>query len=218
MRSTIFFVILLYFIQDSTAQYYSLRIGLLKYRGGGDWYANPTAIKNLANFCNNSLGMNIDIAQAEVEPSSPELFNYKFIHTTGHGNIIFNNEEARNIRQWLMAGGFWHVDDNYGMDKYIRPIFKQVFPELDLVEIPFNHPLYSMAFPFSNGLPKIHEHDSKPPKGYGLLYEGRVVVFYSSECDLGDGWEDPEVHKDPEEKRQAALRMGANLILYACEY
>lgn len=191
-----------------------LKIALLKYGGGGDWYANPTSLTNLISFCNTNLHMNIDPDYGTVEVGSPDIFNYPFIHMTGHGNVVFNDQEAQNLRNYLIAGGFLHADDNYGMDPYIRPAMKKVFPELDFVELPFSHPIYHQHYEFPNGLPKIHEHDGKPPQGFGLIYQGRLVFFYSYECDLGDGWEDPEVHKDPEEKRQQALKMGANLVEY----
>ncbi len=195
-----------------------LKLGLLKYNGGGDWYANPTALPNLAGFCNKELGMNLDPEGGVVEVGSPELFNYAFIHTTGHGNITLSDQEAKNMRQYLLSGGFWHIDDNYGLDPFVRPALKKIFPEASLVELPFNHPIYHQKYQFNNGLPKIHEHDSKPPKGYGLIVEGRVVVFYTYECDLGDGWEDYVVHKDPAEKHIAALQMGANIIQYCCTH
>ena len=191
-----------------------LRIGLLVYGGGGDWYANPTAIKNLAAFCNQNLNTKIDTKEAQVEVGSAQLFNYAVVHATGHGRISFNDAEAKNLRLYLEAGGFLHIDDNYGMDPYVRPEMKKVFPELSFVELPFSHPVYHQKFNFPNGLPKIHEHDGKQPKGYGLIYKGRLVCFYTYDCDLGDGWEDPEVHKDSPEKRQQALQMGANIIQY----
>ncbi|HPF64563.1 DUF4159 domain-containing protein [Lentimicrobium sp.] len=192
-----------------------VQIALLKYRGGGDWYANPTALPNLIEFCNKNLKTNIDPDYATVDAGSPELFNYPFVHMTGHGNVLFDNQEAANLRNYLLAGGFLHIDDNYGIDPYIRPQMKKVFPELDFVELPFSHPIYNQRFSFPNGLPKIHEHDNKPPQGFGLIWEGRLVCFYSYETDLGDGWEDAAVHNDPEENRLKALRMGANLIQYA---
>lgn len=191
-----------------------LRIGLLVYGGGGDWYANPTAIKNLAAFCNQNLNTKIDTKEAQVEAGSAQLFNYAVVHATGHGRISFTDAEAKNLRLYLEAGGFLHIDDNYGMDPYVRPEMKKVFPELSFVELPFSHPVYHQKFNFPNGLPKIHEHDGKQPKGYGLIYKGRLVCFYTYDCDLGDGWEDPEVHKDSPEKRQQALQMGANIIQY----
>ncbi|KXK42836.1 MAG: transmembrane prediction [Bacteroidetes bacterium OLB11] len=192
-----------------------MKLGLLVYGGGGDWYANPTALKNLALFSNQNLKTNFDLQEAQVEVGSREILNYPILFATGHGRIMFSDAEAQNLRTYLMAGGFLHIDDNYGLDKFIRPAMKKVFPELDFVEIPFNHKIYHQKFDFPNGLPKIHEHDNKPPKGFGLIYQGRLVCFYTYETDLNDGWEDPEVHKDPEEKRQQALKMGANIIQYA---
>lgn len=191
-----------------------LRLGLLVYGGGGDWYANPTAIKNLATFSNLHLGTKLDVREAQVAVGSSDIFNYPFLHTTGHGRMFFTDEEARNLRLYLESGGFLHIDDNYGLDPYVRPEMKKVFPELSFVELPFTHPIYHQKFQFPNGLPKIHEHDGKQPKGYGLIYKGRLVCFYSYDCDLGDGWEDAEVHKDSPEKRQQALQMGANILQY----
>lgn len=192
-----------------------LRLALLKYNGGGDWYANPTSLTNLANFCNTSLGTDLNPEYATVDVGSADLFNYPFVHMTGHGNVVFSPAEAENLRNYLIGGGFLHADDNYGMDPYIRVALKQVFPELTLVELPFEHDIYKQKFKFPNGLPKIHEHDGKAPQGFGLIYEGRLVVFYTYECDLGDGWEDPEVHKDPPDVRLKALQMGANIVSYA---
>lgn len=192
----------------------ALNIALLKYNGGGDWYANPTSLPNLINFCNKNLNMNIDPEPETVEVGSPEIFNYPFLHMTGHGNVVFNNVETENLRNYLIGGGFLHVDDNYGMDKFIRPQLDKLFPSSKLVELPFNHPIFNQKFKFPNGLPKIHEHDNKPPQAFGLFYEGRLVVLYTYECDLGDGWEDPQVHKDPEETHFKALRMGANILTY----
>ena len=190
------------------------QIALLKYGGGGDWYANPTSLTNLIRFCNENLGTNLAKDYATVEVGSPEIFNYPFIHMTGHGNVSFTEQEAQNLRRYLIAGGFLHIDDNYGMDPYIRPQMKKVFPELDFVGLPFDHMVYHQKYDFPKGLPKIHEHDNKPPQGLGLIYEGRMVCFYSYESDLGDGWEDQMVHNDPPEKRLQALRMGANLVSY----
>lgn len=191
-----------------------MKLGLLVYGGGGDWYANPTSLKNLATFCNQQLHTYLALQEGQVEVGSTELFNYPFVHMTGHGRWALNDAEAQNLRTYLESGGFLHIDDNYGMDEYVRPALKKVFPELTMVELPFTHPIYHQKFNFPNGLPKIHEHDNKPPKGYGLIYKGRLVCFYSVETDLGDGWEDFDVHKDPPEKHQAALQMGANLIQY----
>jgi hypothetical protein len=192
----------------------SVQIPLLKYNGGGDWYANPTSLPNLISFCNTNIGTAINPEPGTIEVGSPEIFNYPFVHMTGHGNVVFSTQEAKNLRNYLLAGGFLHIDDNYGMDKFVRPQMKKVFPELDFVELPFNHPVYHQKYEFKNGLPKIHEHDGKPPQGFGLIYEGRLVCFYSYECDLGDGWEDWEVHKDSEKTRTKALKMGANLVQY----
>lgn len=191
-----------------------MKLALLVYGGGGDWYANPTALKNLAAFCNQQLHTRFDLQEAQVEVGSPEIFNYPFVHMTGHGRWALTDAEAQNLRKYLQGGGFLHIDDNYGLDEYVRPELKKVFPELALVEVPFSHPVYHQKFEFTNGLPKIHEHDKKPPKGYGLFYNGRLVCYYSSETDLGDGWEDPDVHNDNTEKRQQALQMGANLVQY----
>ncbi len=192
----------------------SMKLGLLVYNGGGDWYANPTSLKNLAAFCNDQLHTSFSLQEARVEVGSNDIFNYPFIHMTGHGRWSLSEAEATNLRKYLEGGGFLHIDDNYGLDAYVRPELKKVFPELELVELPFSYPIYHQKFNFPNGLPKIHEHDNKPPKGYGLIYKGRLVCFYSYETDLGDGWEDFEVHHDAPEKHIAALQMGANLIQY----
>ncbi|GIV33822.1 MAG: hypothetical protein KatS3mg031_1357 [Chitinophagales bacterium] len=198
-----------------TAQDYTIKIARLKYRGGGDWYVSPTSLPNLIKFCNEQLGTNIKPQEDIVEAGSPEIFNYPLVHMTGHGNVIFNDQEAENIRAYLIGGGFLNINDSYGMKPYIMNQMKKVFPELEWVELPFEHPIYHQKFNFPNGLPKIHEHDGKPPQGFGLIYEGRLVCFFNYESDIGDGWEDPEVHHDPEEKRQEALKMGANIVQYA---
>jgi len=192
----------------------SFQIGLLKYSGGGDWYANPTSLPNLVKFANRNLSANISEDIATVDVGSPEIMNYPFVHMTGHGNVVFSDQEIQNLRTYLMGGGFLHIDDNYGMDKFIRPQLKRLFPELELVELPFSHEIYHQKFPFPNGLPKIHEHDGKAPQGFGLIYEGRLIVFYTYECDLGDGWEDPAVHGDSESTRLKALQMGADILQY----
>ncbi len=192
-----------------------LRLGLLKYNGGGDWYANPTSLPNLARFCNQALGTQLDPDYGTVEVGSAELYDYPWVHMTGHGNVVFSSAEAENLRNYLIGGGFLHIDDNYGMDPYVRVALEQVFPESPLVELPFDHPIYHQTYEFRNGLPKIHEHDGDPAQGYGILWEDRLVVFYSVSCDLGDGWEDQSVHNDTPEIRAAALQMGANLVQYA---
>ncbi len=210
--SWIFLLAVFWGTMSADAQSY--RLAVAKYRGGGDWYANPSSVSNLIRFCNEHLGTDIAPEYDIVEVGSPELFNYPFVHMTGHGNVVFDAQEAENLRNYLIGGGFLHIDDNYGMDAYIRPGLKKVFPELELVELPFTHPVYHTRYDFDNGLPKVHEHDNLPPQGLGLIYEGRLVLFYSYESDLGDGWEDPEVHKDDPEIRKQALRMGANLIQF----
>ncbi len=194
---------------------YGFQIAKVKYKGGGDWYANKTALPNLVNFCNKQIGTNINPTDAVVDVASPEIFNYPWIYLTGHGNVIFSDAEAENLRKYMMAGGFLHIDDNYGLKPFIIPQMKKVFPELDFVELPFTHAIYHQAYQFNNGLPKIHEHDGKPPQGFGLLYEGKLVCYFTYECDLGNGWEDQSVYNDPEEKRQQALKMGANIIQHA---
>ncbi len=208
------FSILLGSASIAPAQNYSFKIAKLKYNGGGDWYANKTSLPNLITFCNRNLRMNMAPDEDVVEVGSPELFSYPFVHLTGHGNVLFSEAEAQNLRSYLLSGGFLHIDDNYGLDKFIRREMKKVFPEHEFVELPFDHPIYKQKYTFENGLPKIHEHDNKPPQGFGLLHEGRLVCFYSYETDLGNGWEDQGVHNDPEEKRQQALQMGANLLTY----
>ena len=204
----------LWFLCLSAGSPPAFQIALLKYNGGGDWYANPTSLPNLVAFANKNLGTNINPDIPTVDVGSAELFNYPFVHMTGHGNIDFNAQEAQNLRTYLIGGGFLHIDDNYGMDPFVRPQMKKVFPELDFVELPSDHPIYHQKFYFPNGLPKIHEHDGKPAQGFGLIYKDRLVCFYSYECDLGDGWEDQDVHKDSEATRLKALQMGANLLQF----
>jgi hypothetical protein len=191
-----------------------LKIAKLKYNGGGDWYANKTALPNLIRFCNKELGMLLEAEEDAVEVGSQELFNYPYVYMTGHGNVVFSPDEAANLRSYLLAGGFLHIDDNYGLDKFVRIELKKVFPELELIELPYDHPIYHQKFDFPKGLPKIHEHDGKPSQGFGLIYEGRLVAFYSFESDLGNGWEDQRIHNDPQERRELALKMGANIIAY----
>ena len=209
------FFLIFSFLKTFSVFSQSYQIGLLKYGGGGDWYANlETSLPNLIKFCNANIKTTINPEQAIVEVGSTEIFNYPFIHMTGHGNVVFSNQEAENLRKYLLAGGFLHVSDNYGMDKFIRTEIKKVFPELDLVELPYSHPIYHQAYQFDKGLPKIHEHDNKAPQGFGLVYKGRLVCFYDAECDLGDGWDSYEIHKDSPETHEKALRMGANIISY----
>ena len=193
----------------------AVKIAKLKYPGGGDWYANKTALPNLIKFCNQELNTSLSPEEDVVEVGSRDIFLYPYVYMTGHGNVVFSEADAANLRKYLTGGGFLHIDDNYGLDKFIRLELKKVFPELELIELPFDHAVYHQKFNFPRGLPKIHEHDAKPAQGFGLIYEGRLVVFYSYECDLGNGWEDRRIHNDPEEKRLQALRMGANLIAYS---
>lgn len=192
-----------------------LKIAKLKYNGGGDWYANKTALPNLIEFCNRNLKMNLAHEEEVVEVGSAELFLYPYIYMTGHGNVVFSDQEAENLRSYLIGGGFLHIDDNYGLDQFVRLEMKKVFPELDFVELPFDHPIYHQKFNFNEGLPKVHEHEGKPSQGLALVYQGRVVCFYSYEADLGNGWEDQSIYNDPEAIRQEALKAGANIIAFA---
>ena len=214
MKKLIFFFLIIsstiFYSQD-----YSFKIGVLKYNGGGDWYANPTALPNLIQFCNKNLNTNINPSYDEIEIGNSELFNYPWVHLTGHGNVVFDSREVANLRAYLIAGGFLHISDNYGLDPFIRKEMKKVFPEADFIELPLNHEIYQTPYQFKNGLPKIHEHDNNTPLGLGLFYEGKLICFYDYECDLGDGWEDEEVHNDSEEIRTKALKMGANIVTYA---
>ena len=214
MKKLIFFFLIIsstiFYSQD-----YSFKIGVLKYNGGGDWYANPTALPNLIQFCNKNLNTNINPSYDEIEIGNSELFNYPWVHLTGHGNVVFDSREVANLRAYLIAGGFLHISDNYGLDPFIRKEMKKVFPEADFIELPLNHEIYQTPYLFKNGLPKIHEHDNNTPLGLGLFYEGKLICFYDYECDLGDGWEDEEVHNDSEEIRTKALKMGANIVTYA---
>ena len=191
------------------------RIAKLKYNGGGDWYANKTALPNLIAYCNNQLGTDIAAEEDVVEVGGPEIFLYPYIYMTGHGNVVFSNQEAENLRNYLLGGGFLHIDDNYGMDKFVRLEMKKVFPNKDFVEVPFDHPIYRQKYMFDKGLPKIHEHDGKPAQGFAILHEGRIICFYSYETDLGNGWEDQRIYDDPEALRELSLKMGANIIQYS---
>jgi hypothetical protein len=194
----------------------SYKIARLKYNGGGDWYGNRTALINLIAFSNSRLGTNIHPEEAIADVGSSTLFQYPFIYMTGHGNVQFSDSEAKNLRNYLLAGGFLHIDDNYGLDQYVRPQMKKVFPELDFVELPLTHPIYHQKFDFPSGLPKIHEHDGKRPQGFAIVYKGRLVCYYSYEADLGNGWEDPGTYPgDSEDTRLKALKMGANILQFA---
>lgn len=193
---------------------YAQQVAVLKYNGGGDWYANPTAVPNLIEFCNKNIHTAISKKPETVEVGSPDIFNFPIVFMTGHGNVIFSENDVENLRNYLTSGGFLHVSDNYGIDKYMRHELKKVFPNLDFQEIPYNHPIFNQTFTFEKGLPKIHEHDGKTPQAFGIFYEGRLVCFYDYESDLSDGWEDEEVHNDSFQVREKALKMGANIIQY----
>jgi len=215
MRFITAFSVLIWILNFSGTNDYSFKIAKVKYKGGGDWYANKTALPNLVKFCNANIKTNINTEDASVEVGSPELFNYPWIYLTGHGNIVFSDAEALNLKKYLMAGGFLHIDDNYGLKPFIVPQMKKVFPELDFVELPFTHPIYHQTYNFNKGLPKIHQHEGKPAQGFGLIYQGRMVCFFSYECDLGNGWEDQSIYNDSEDKRLEALKMGSNIVKYA---
>ena len=205
--------IYLFFILVSVTTF-SQEIGLIKYSGGGDWYANPTSLPNLIKYCNQNINTKIKSKPGTVELSSPDLFSYPFVHMTGHGNVVFSDTEVSNLKNYLMSGGFLHIDDNYGMDQYVRKEIIRLLPNNDLVEIPANHQIFQKPYLFSGGLPKIHEHDGKRPQAFGIFIKNRLVLLYTYECDLGDGWEDSEVHNDPIGVRDKGLKMGANILYY----
>lgn len=193
---------------------FTQEVAVLKYSGGGDWYANTTSLPNLVKYCNQNIQTTITKKVSVVDVGSAEIVNYPFVHMTGHGNVVFSSNEIQNLRNYLTSGGFLHIDDNYGMDVFIRKEIKKIFPNNALVEIPSNHPIFQAPYPFTNGLPKIHEHENNKPQAFGVFIEGRLVLLYTFECDLGDGWEDAEVHNDPIQVREKALKMGANIIHY----
>lgn len=190
-------------------------IARVKYRGGGDWYNDPSSLKNLIRFTNQQVPITINSKYEDVALGSTEIHSYPFLFLTGHGTITANNSEVRNLRTYLENGGFLYVDDDYGLDEHIRTLLSQVFPDEELIELPFNHPIYNQVFEFKAGLPKIHEHDNESPRGYGLFLNGKLIVYYTYESNLGDGWADPEVHSNPPDIRQKALQMGANILVYA---
>ena len=214
MNKITIFILILSLSLKLTKSQNSYQIAILKYNGGGDWYANPTALPNLITFSNENINTNIKPKPATVEVGSNDIFNYPFIHMTGHGNVVFSNSEAENLRNYLLAGGFLHIDDNYGMDPFVRAEIKKVFPNEELVILTKNHPIFHGKFKFNNGLPKIHQHDSKSAEAYGIIKNGRLVCLYTYESDLGDGWEDQEVHNDSKETRAKALQMGCNILEY----
>ena len=213
MRILICSLFFLFLLGSANAQ----EIAVLKYGGGGDWYSNPTSLPNLAAFCNQQINTTISEKTETVTPGSIDLFDYPFVHMTGHGNVFFTPEEAENLRSYLLSGGFMHIDDNYGIDEYLRKELVKVFPNTELKELPANHAIFSSQFNFPEGLPKIHEHDGERPQAFGIEHEGRLVLLYTLESDLGDGWENPEIHNDPQEVRLKALRMGANIVKYVFE-
>ena len=210
MKQIIF--LFLTYISVST---YAQDVAILKYNGGGDWYANPTAIPNLIAFTNQNIKTNISKSPRIVSVGSEDLYSFPIVFMTGHGNIYLSDDEAKNLKNYLISGGFLHISDNYGLDKFIRRELKKVFSKLELIEIPVNHPIYNQSYKFPKGIPKIHEHDKKQAEGFGLFHNGRLVVFYDYETDLSDGWEDAEIHNNPQNVREKALQMGANIIEYA---
>lgn len=214
-KSFFSFVLFFFFLLPTNFEVFAQDVAILKYNGGGDWYSNPTAVPNLIQFTNDNCHTKISKDPKTVAVGDIDIFSYPIVFMTGHGNVYFSNDEAKNLRNYLISGGFLHISDNYGLDKFVRRELKKVFPKLQLQEIPSNHPIYDQTFTFKNGLPKIHEHDKKNPQGFGLFYEGRLICFYDYESDLSDGWEDASVHNNPKEIREKALKMGANIIEYA---
>jgi len=210
-----FVVLNLSSIAGGADQYGKFTLARLKYGGGGDWYSNPSSLPNLLNFVAEAAPLDVYREEVRVSIMDKQFFSYPYLYMNGHGNIRFTDDEVLRLRKYLQSGGFLHADDNYGMDLSFRREMKRVFPNNELVELPFNHPIYHCYYDFPNGLPKIHEHDGKPAQGLGIFYQGCLVVFYTYQCDLGDGWEDPEVHHDPPEKHLAALKMGTNIIIYS---
>ena len=211
----ILFILFIFLVSGGNIS--SQEITLLQYGGGGDWYSNPTALPNLAKFCNQNINTTIKEKTATVSPGSVDIFDYPIVHMTGHGNVFFTAEDAENLQKYLTSGGFLHIDDNYGMDQYLRKEILKVFPNKELKELPANHPIFGAAYKFPQGIPKIHEHDGGRPQAFGIYVEDRLVLLYTFETDLGDGWENPEVHNDPPEVRLKALQMGANIIKYVFE-
>lgn len=196
----------------------TMTIGRLHYDGGGDWYANPSSLANLLKAVNERTSLRMEAHERVVQTLGDELWSVPYLHMTGHGNVKFNDAELGALRRWLLQGGFLHASDNYGMDESFRREMARLFPDRPLEEVPITHPVYHLVYDFPKGLPKIHEHDGKPAQGFGIFIDGRLAVFYDYQTDLGDGWEDPDVHKDPPEKHENALRMGVNLVAYAVGY
>lgn len=214
-KSHLFFLLFSFLLISTHTEILAQDVAILKYNGGGDWYSNPTAIPNLIKFTNENCNTKISKDPKTVAVGDTDIFSYPVVFMTGHGNVYFSDDEAKNLRNYLISGGFLHISDNYGLDKFVRRELKKVFPKLQLQEIPADHPIYNQTFTFKDGLPKIHEHDKKAPQGFGLFYEGRLICFYDYESDLSDGWEDASVHNNPKEIREKALKMGANIIEYA---
>ena len=214
-KRNIYGMILLVILSARLSLAQEMKIARLKYDGGGDWYANRTALSNLIAFTNKNIKTDLYKNEDQVDAGSPDLFLYPYVYMTGHGNVDFNAIQSSNLRKYLTSGGFLHIDDNYGLDPFIRLEFKKVFPNNEWVELPFDHEIYHQYYDFDSGLPKIHQHDGQPPQGFGIFHEGKLVVFYTYECDLGNGWEDASIHNDPEDVRLKALKMGANIISYA---
>ena len=215
MRNLIL-IVLLVIVPMTRSQGQTLAV--LKYDGGGDWYSNPTALKNLIQFSNTHGATKLKLKPEVIHPEDPALFSYPFIHMTGHGNVVFSDEALKNLNTYLIGGGFLHIDDNYGMKPYILPQLKKLFPSKVLKEVPSDHPIFNLIFEFPDGLPKIHEHDGLAPQALGIFHENRLILLCTFESDLSDGWEDQSVHKDPEDIRLKALQMGANIIKYAFEF
>lgn len=209
MRGLLFTIAIL-FLYCAQAQ----QLAVLKYSGGGDWYSNPSSLPNLIAYCNENLGTSLSSEIATVEPSSSDIFQYPFVHMTGHGNVLFQDLDIENLRNYLLSGGFLHIDDNYGMQEYLDKEITKLFPNKAFVELPVDHPIFNTYAAFPKGLPKIHEHEGARPQAKGIFHEGRLILLFTVESDLGDGWESPEVHKDPPEVRKKALDMGANIIKY----
>ncbi len=206
---------LLVVVALSNIQAQDLHITRLQYGGGGDWYSNPSSLPNLISFVAENTNIRMDPEEYRVKITDTDLYNHPYLYMTGHGNVKFSNEEVHKLRDFLTSGGFLHADDNYGMDKSFRKEMKRVFPKKEWAELPHDHPLFGVYFEMKNGLPKIHKHDEKPPQALALFHNGRMIVLYSYESDLGDGWEDVEVHKDGALKHRAALEMGTNILIYA---
>ena len=201
--------------QDAGAPAAAMTIGRLHYEGGGDWYANPSSLPNLLKAVRTRTALRTAAAEKVVTLAEDDLWSVPYLYMTGHDNVRFSDTDLVVLRRYLQQGGFLHIDDNYGMDASVRRELKRLFPALELVEVPLDHPIYRLVYDFPRGIPKIHEHDAKPAQGFGIFLDGRLAVYYSYQTDLGDGWEDPEVHRDPPEKHESALRMGVNLFAYA---